>query len=204
MNEHEQNQYAVDYRHRAVKSNKTDIVFSLCAYLSAALLYIYPLVVDGVRFVPVMQFCALVALVIGIYISQRYSWCVYTYGVIPNENKNSGEVEGLYFVAYRTVGKRQTCLSKIDMHGLKKIIRCTHKEDHKDEISAYGSPNVYNFCATMCPAQYYRAVFEADGGIAVISFEPDMTLAHIMKALAPEVSGDFSDGSSNKKDGKDE
>lgn len=178
-----------NYRYRVKKSNNTDIVSSVCAYLSAAVLYFSSIFIEGIKYVPILQFCALAALVVGIYISQRYSWCVYTYGIIPKEDKNSGEVCGSYFVAYRTVGKRQTCLSKIDMSGCKKIIHCTHKNNRKSEIAEYGSPNIYNFCATMCPAEYYRAVFEADGGIAVISFEPDKTLALIISEYAATKDG---------------
>lgn len=181
-----------DYRHRAEKANKTDIVFSVSCYLSAAVLYFSSIFVPGIKYVPVLQFGALVCLVAGIYINQRFSWCVYTYGVMPKENINSGETIGTYFVVYRTVGKRQSCLCKTDMSGLLRLVRCTHKDAHKEIVKEYTSPNIYNFCATMCPAVYYRAVFEADGGIAIISFEPDKALLGIISGFA------------NEKDGKEE
>ncbi len=169
-----------DYTHRAVKSNKTDMVFSISAYISAALMYLYPLIIKGVRFVSVLQFCALVCLVCGIYINQRYSWVSYVYGIIPSENKHSGEATGSSFVVYRIQGKRKTTLAMIDMTGIEAVLPCTHKNDRRAEIQACESPTLYNFCATMCPAKYSRAVFRADGGIAVIAFEPDATLSTLL------------------------
>ena len=179
----------LDYRHRAEKSNKTDIVFSVAAYVSAAVLYFPSVFVNGIKYVSLLRLCALVCLVAGIYINQRFSWCVYTYGVMPKENINSGETVGTYFIVYRTVGKRQSCLCKTDMSGLLRLVRCTHKNAHKEIVKEYNSPNIYNFCTTMCPAVYYRAVFEADGGIAVISFEPDNTLLGIISGFANEKDG---------------
>lgn len=170
-----------DYTHRAKRKNKTDIVFSVSAYISAAVLYFSSIWIPGIKYVPVLQFLALIMLVVGIFINQRYTWTSFVYGVIPEENKNSGEVTGSFFVVYRLSGKRRTCLAKINMADCLKIIRCTHRDPHKNEISHYGSPTEYNFCATMCPAEYYRAVFSADGGIAVIGFEPDSTLIEIIK-----------------------
>lgn len=170
-----------DYTFRAKRKNKTDIVFSVCAYISAAVLYFSSIWIPGIKYVPVLQFLALALLVIGIYINQRYTWTSFIYGVIPEENKNSGEITGVFFVVYRVQGKHRTSLAKINMADCKKLIRCTHRDPHKDDIAKYGPSTVYNFCATMCPAEYYRAVFHADGGIAVIGFEPDETLLSIIK-----------------------
>ena len=175
-----------DYTHRAKKQSKTDIVTSVCAYISAAVLYLPSVLVDGIRFVPVLQFCALISIVTALYINQRYTWLYFVYGVIPNENRNSGDVTGSSFVIYRVQGKRRTCLVKVDVRECVKLIRCTHKDDRKSEIAEFDSPKIYNYCATMCPAVYYRAVFRADGGIAVISFEPDMTLLSLILENVPK------------------
>ena len=175
-----------DYTHRAARANKTDIVFSVVCYISAAFLYLYPIFVKGVRFVPILQFLALVCLVAGIYINQRYTWVYYVYGVIPSENKNSGEVTGVSLVVYRVQGKRKTTLAKADLCGIKALIPCTHKDPHNAEVTGYGAASRYDFRATMCPAEYCRIVLEADGGLAVISFEPDKTLYSLLSKYLDE------------------
>lgn len=173
-----------DYTHRAKKKNKTDIVFSVCAYLSAAVLYLSSVFVPGIKYVPVLQFCALAAIVTAVYINQRHTWLSFIYGIIPEENKNTGDVTGANFVIYRVQGKRQTCLVKIDVRDCLKLIHCTHNDDHKSELADLQSPEIYNYCATMCPAEYCRAVFRADGGIAVIAFEPDEVLTALLHEFA--------------------
>lgn len=177
MNESSKN----NYTYRVEKQNKTDIVFSVSAYISAAVLYFPSIFVDGIKYVPVLQFLALTALVVGIYINVRYTWVRFVYGIVPLENKNSGETAEYTFIVYRVQGRRQSCLAKINVSDCIRLIPCTHKENHKNELSDLSSPARYNFRATMFPAKYCRAVFRADGGIAVIDFEPDETLYTIMK-----------------------
>lgn len=171
-----------DYTHAAKKQNKTDIVFSAASYMSAAVLWFSSSFIDGIKYVPVLQLCALTALVVGIYINQRYTWVRYVYGVIPGENKNSGEITAFYFVIYRTVGKRQNCLLKVDIRDCLRLIDCTHKDDHKNELSVYVPYTRYDFRATMAPAEYCRVVMKADGETVVAAFEPDETLRAIMRA----------------------
>lgn len=183
-----------DYTYRAVKKNRSDIVSSIAAYVSAAVLYFPSVFVDGIKFVPVLQFCALAAIVAGIYINQRYTWVSYIYAVNPREDAVSEETVGLYFVVRRIQGKRQVCLAKIDVSDCIAIFECTHKDAHKDEISRFGQTERYDFRATMCPASYVRAVFRADGGVAVIDFEPDDILLAILRAnMNPSGDGDGSD-----------
>lgn len=169
--------HGYDYTHRAKKQNNADIVSSVCAYLSAATLYFSPMIVKGIRYAPVLQFFALIAVVIGVFINQRYTWTSFVYGIIPKD-ADSGE---LYLVIYRVQGKRQSCLVKVDMSGLREIIQCTAKDDGKSKTSKYPSAQRYNYCVSMAPATYIRAVFDADGGIAVIAFEPDKTLLNMME-----------------------
>ena len=166
-----------DYTHRAKKQNRADIVSSVCAYLSAATLYFSSVFVKGIKFVPVLQLLALIAVVIGVFINQRYTWTSFVYGIIPKD-ADTGE---LYFVVYRVTGKRQSCLVKVDMAGLRELIPCTAKDDGKARASKYPSAERYNYCASMAPAKYTRAVFRADGGVAVIAFEPDSTLLSMME-----------------------
>ena len=182
-----------DYTHRAKRQNKSDIVSSVCAYISAAVLYFSSIFVDGIKYVPVLQFLALVFIVTGVFINQRHTWLSFVYGVVPRENKNSGETDGEYFVVYRVQGKRQSCLAKIDMNGLISVIKCTHNDDGKSEISRYKNPTCYNFCISMMPAAYTRAVFYADGGIVVISFEPDSTLSAILERAPKRDVGSIND-----------
>lgn len=173
----------IDYTYRAVRRNKTDIVFSVAAYVSAAVLYFPSVFVEGIRYVPILQFCALAAIVAGIYINQRYTWVSYVYAVKPKEDAVSEEVTGAYFIVYRIQGKRQVCLAKIDISDCMALYDCTHKDRKKNEIAAHGAAARYDFRRTMAPPTYCRAVFRADGTIAVIDFEPDETLRSILLSV---------------------
>ena len=172
-----------DYTHRAKKQNKSDIVASICLYVSAAVLYLPSVLVHGIKFVPMLQFLALVLLVFGVFVNQRYTWQVYSYGVVPRENLHDPDAppSGEYFVVYRTVGKRRTCLAKIDMSGILAFVKCTHKNDMASAFADLGPVDRYDFRTTMMPAVYYKAAFRADGENVVISFEPDETLVGILR-----------------------
>lgn len=181
MNENNNGNRTFDgYTYRAVKKNKTDIVFSITSYISAAVLYFPSVYVDGIKYASVLQLCALAALVSGIYINQRYTWVSYIYSVSPREDPVTEEITSFYFCVCRIYGKRRNYLAKIDMADCIAVLDCTHKDKRKADIAKYGVTARYDFRATMAPASYCRAIFKTDGEVVAISFEPDETLRAIL------------------------
>lgn len=171
-----------EYIQRAARANRTDISLSVTCYVSAAVFYFYPVFVDGVKFVSVLQFLAMALLVIGIYVNQRYSWTNYIYMIRACENRNSGEVTGYNFAVHRVQGKKGVCLADIPCRDIISVHECTSKSKVPESVKKNKDINRYSFTQTLMPATFYTAVFNADGGTVAVAFEPDETLVSMLKS----------------------
>lgn len=172
--------YIREYIQHAKRANRTDISLSLTCYISAAIMYFYSILVDGVKYVPLLQFLAMALLVIGIYVNQRYSWTNYIYMIRACENKHTGESTGFNFSVHKVQGKKSSCLADIPCCDIIAFEKCTSKSKVPEIVKSSQNVNRYFFTQTMMPAYFYTAVFRADGGIAAIAFEPDETLAEML------------------------
>lgn len=172
-----------DYTQKATYQNRTDITLSVTSYIAAAVLYLYPVFVEGVKFIPLLQFLSLALIVVGIFVNQRYTWSKYVYRIKPLENKNSGEITGFSFLVYKVQGNKNTCLADIPCRDCIRLIKCTKKDKNPAELSSYQNPARYSFTQTLMPETFHTAVFRADGGIAIIRFEPDEEFVNILSAL---------------------
>ncbi len=172
-----------DYTITAQYKNRTDITLSVTAYVSSILLYVYPAFVQGVKYAAVLQFISLALLTLGIFVSQRYSWQRFVYCIKPSENLNSGEISGHSFVVYKIQGKKKTTLADIPCRDLLKLVKCTAKDKKNEEFVGFEKTARYSFTQTMMPDTFYTAVFRADGGTAIIRFEPDETFVSILNTL---------------------
>lgn len=173
-------QYIREYIQHAKRANRTDISLSLTCYISAAIMYFYSILVDGVKYVPLLQFSAMALLVVGIYVNQRYSWTNYIYMIRVCENKHTGEATGFNFSVHKVQGKRSSCLADIPCSDIIALEECTSKSKVPEIIKSSKNVNRYFFTQTMMPARFYTAIFSADGGIASIAFEPDETLVEML------------------------
>lgn len=172
--------YIREYIQHAKRANRTDISLSLTCYISAAIMYFYSILVDGVKYVPLLQFFAMALLVVGIYVNQRYSWTNYIYMIRSCENKHTGEITGFNFSVHRVQGKRSSCLADIPCADIIAFEECTSKSKVPEIVKSNKNVSRYSFTQTMMPARFHTAVFNADGGIAAIAFEPDEALAEML------------------------
>lgn len=171
-----------DYSIHAVRKNRTDITLSLTSYIASVFLYVYSVLVEGVKYGSVLQFLSLLFIVIGIYVNQRYTWTNFIYSVKATENKNSGETEGYSFYVYKVQGKKSTCLANIPCRDCIRIVKRGRGVKDDGKLSEDKDAARYSFTQTMMPDTYYTAVFNADGGIAHISFEPDEVMLSLLSA----------------------
>lgn len=172
-----------DYTAKAAYKNRTDITLSVTCYIASALLYIWSVAVEGVSYVSVMQFFSLLFIVFGVFVNQRYTWSKFVYRIKPVENKNSGEITGHSFLVYKLQGKKSICLADIPARDCIALYECKKNDKKKAELSEYENPARYSFTQTLLSDTFYTAVFKADGGIAVIRFEPDDTFVRILSSL---------------------
>ncbi len=171
-----------EYIQHAKRANRTDISLSVTCYISAAILYFYSILVDGVKYVSFLQFFAMALLVIGIYVNQRYSWTNYIYMIRANENKHTGEIIGFNFAVHRVQGKRSSCLADISCSDIISIDKCTSKSKIPESVKSQKNISRYTFTQTMMPAEFYTAVFNADGGVVSVAFEPDEVIVKMLEA----------------------
>ncbi len=171
-----------EYTIHAVRKNRTDITLSVTCYLASAFLYIYSVAVEGVRYGSVLQFLSLLLIVVGIYVNQRYTWTNFIYSVKATESMNSGEVTGYSFYVYKVQGKKSTCLANIPCKDCTGIVKRVRGAKDGGAPAADKDTARYSFTQTMMPDTYYTAVFNADGGTAHISFEPDEVMVSILSA----------------------
>ncbi len=169
-----------DYTYRAIRKNKSDIVLSVIMYISAVVSYGFSLV-DGIGSASILQFLALVLVVSAVFVNQRYTWQTYAYRIKPLESRNTGDFIGYSFVVYKLQGKKSVMAANIPCRDCLKVVKCTHKNKHPAELAAYDKPARYYFTKSLMPAEYYTAAFRADGGIVLISFEPDDMLLSYLK-----------------------
>lgn len=171
-----------DYTIHARRKNRTDITLSVTCYLASAFLYIYSALVEGVKYGAVLQFLSLLLIVIGIYVNQRYTWTNFIYSIKATENKNSGETEGYSFYVYKVQGKKSTCIANIPCCDCIRIVKRGRGAKDDGSLALDKDAARYSFTQTMMPDTYYTAVFNADGGIAHISFEPDEVMLSLLLA----------------------
>ncbi len=169
-----------DYIQRATRKNRTDITLSVTCYLAAAVCWIYPAFVDGVKYASVLQFSALVFIVAGVFVNQRYSWTNYLYMIRITEDKPYGSVTGCNLAIHKIQGKRSTCIADIPCSGIISLDKCTKKSKVPEAVKKNKDTVRYSFTQTMLPDEFYTAVFYADGGTVAVSFEPD---AHLVAML---------------------
>lgn len=169
-----------EYIQHVKRMNRTDISLSVTCYVSAALLYFYSILVEGIKYSSLMQFFALMLLVAGIYVNQRYSWTSFIYMIRACENKNSGEITGYNLAVHRIQGKKSVCLADIPCRDIISIDVCTSKSKIPDSVKSNKDISRYSFTQTMMPAVFHTAVFNADGGTVAIAFEPDEVIVGML------------------------
>ncbi len=175
-----------EYIQHVKRANRTDISLSVTFYVSAAICWFYPLIVDGVKFASVMQFIALAFLVAGIFVNQRYTWTSYIYMIRACENKNSGEITGYNLAVHRIQGKRSTCLADIPCSGIISVDECTQKSKIPENVKKDKDIVRYSFTQTLMPAKFHTAVFSADGGKVAVAFEPDEVITEMLRSCISE------------------
>ncbi len=171
-----------DYTIYARRKNRTDITLSVTCYIASAFLYVYSVLVEGVKYGSLLQFLSLFLIVIGVYVNQRYTWTNFIYSVKATENMNSGDIEGYSFYVYKVQGKKSTCLVNVPCKDCIKLVKRERGVKSDGSISVDKDAARYSFTQTMMPDIYYTAVFNADGGTAHISFEPDEVMISLLSA----------------------
>lgn len=175
-----------EYIQHVKRANRTDISLSVTCYVSAAVFYFYSILVEGVKYGSLLQFFALMLLVAGIYVNQRYSWTSYIYMIRAVENKNSGEITGYNLAVHRVQGKKSVCIADIPCRDIVSIDRCTSKSKIPDSVRSNKDTVRYTFTQTMMPAEFHTAVFNADGGTVAIAFEPDEVIVGMLESCVTD------------------
>ena len=124
------------------------------------------------------QLVSVLAYIVSFELLNRYYFSTYTYRVTEKD-----------FMIVRTTGKRARTLCNLALSTMIAIEKKPGTKEEKEAITKrYGKVNMhYNYCQTFAPKTAYVILFEFNGKIAQIAFEPNEAMVyHLNEILRAE------------------
>ncbi len=162
------------------KKNKKGAIVSLCLTLTGGVGLIAS-VTAQIRYAVLIQMVALFLFILGFEFFYRYEMTVFVY-----------LLEGDDFLIIRKVGKKEQYVCNLAMSTALSLIPTPRGRAARRILKAeYGTiPIRYNHAQTMRPSRPYSALFDFNGRVAEIVFEPDDAMITTMNSRISENEND--------------